>query len=151
MQTASSEFADRNLLVPVDFSDLSRAALLEADALVRAGDGHMTVLHVLKLVRIGVVRIKTIDEPAQAVEELREAREKLEAFTAALGTARPRVQLDVVLGEPVEEIVKRSGNHDLIVLGTHGKGGIRRLVLGTVAEKVARGAQCSVLLVRERR
>ncbi len=148
MPTAPPEFADRNILVPVDFSETSKAALSEADTLVRGGQGHLTVLHVLKLVRIGVVRIKTIEEPAQAVEELREARSKLEAFTAQIKTDRARVQLDVVLGDPIDEIVKRSGNHDLIVLGTHGVTGIRRLVIGSVAEKVVRAAVCSVLLVR---
>lgn len=148
MPTAPPEFFDRNILVPVDFSETSSLALSEADTMVRSGGGSLFVLHVLKLVRIGVVRIKTIEEPAQAVEELRAARSKLEAFTQQLATDRARVRLDVVLGDPVEEIVRRSSNHDLIVLGTHGVSGIRRLVLGSVAEKVVRAAVCSVLLVR---
>ena len=51
-------------------------------------------------------------------------------------------------GRPGEEIIKASGYHDLIVMGTLGRTGVRHLLLGSVAEKVVRHAACPVLVVR---
>jgi nucleotide-binding universal stress UspA family protein len=53
-------------------------------------------------------------------------------------------------GDPAEEIIDyaNSANIDLIVMGTHGRTGLERLLLGSVAEKVLRGAQCSVLVAK---
>ena len=55
-----------------------------------------------------------------------------------------------MVGEPANEIREAAGAHhaDLIVIGTHGRGGLSRLVMGSVAEDVSRNANCPVLTVR---
>jgi nucleotide-binding universal stress UspA family protein len=64
----------------------------------------------------------------------------------------PRVAFHEVSGDPAVEIVKQAAavEADLIVLGTHGRTGIKRLLLGSVAENVVRTASCPVLVVREK-
>lgn len=66
--------------------------------------------------------------------------------------AAPRVEFHEVSGDPAIEIVKQAAavEADLIVLGTHGRTGIKRLLLGSVAENVVRTASCPVFVVREK-
>jgi hypothetical protein len=82
----------------------------------------------------------------------------MKAISAAKGSAdrpgnAPRLLVHVPVGSPVDEIVAlaRQIGADLIVLGTHGRRGLRRLWLGSVAEHVVRSATCPVLVVRPTR
>jgi nucleotide-binding universal stress UspA family protein len=73
--------------------------------------------------------------------------EQLERYTDA---PRPELELHLLAGPPAKEIVRvaRSVGADLVIVGTHGRRGVRRLVLGSVAEEVLRSAPCPVLVVR---
>ena len=64
----------------------------------------------------------------------------------------PQVQPEVLVGPPATEIVRYAREHgiDLIVVGTHGRGPIRRAFVGSVAERVLREAACPVLIVRRK-
>jgi nucleotide-binding universal stress UspA family protein len=139
------------VLVPTDFSEPSATALAYGQALARTFGASLHVLSV-------------VEEPlAQgwngfgmpALPELRErvladAQRQLEDAVPALERDRQATELVTRLGEPHHEIVRfaRERNVDLIVMGTHGRGGMAHLLLGSVAEKVVRAAPCPVLTVR---
>jgi nucleotide-binding universal stress UspA family protein len=92
--------------------------------------------------------------PASYLELLqagrRQARRRLASLLAQARTARVRAQAKLVEGGPAEQIRKVSGRWraDLIVLGTHGRTGMRRFVMGSVAEQVVRSSPRPVLTVR---
>ena len=146
----------KKILVAVDGSSTSTAALGEALALAKDGDAKLRLLHVVDSpyaypdVMYGHV--------AGDLEELRRAWRKagLEILDEAVAQARraglePETRLLEsnglrVSGAIIEEA--RQWGADLIVVGTHGRRGLDRLLLGSVAEGAARTAPVSVLLVR---
>jgi nucleotide-binding universal stress UspA family protein len=81
------------------------------------------------------------------------ARDRLDAFVALSQVEGVRTRLSVVEGEPAASILDKAGSErsSLICLGTHGRSGLERLMLGSVTEKVIRKAPCPVLTVSEPR
>ena len=147
-----AETVFRRLLVPVDFSPQSEAAWGLARGLARAVGAEIVLLHVF-------VEAPLYSESAFAAERVREAyvasRQWVEQQLARWsGTAQQEglaVKPLVRPGVPHEEIVAtaRAESADLIVIGTHGYGGVDRLLLGSVADRVIRRASCPVLSVRQ--
>jgi nucleotide-binding universal stress UspA family protein len=80
----------------------------------------------------------------------KEAARVLERVAQRARRARVRVETRTLEGVPEEEVVKTARPRDLIVLATHGRRGLSRLLLGSVAENVVRHAPCPVLVVRSR-
>ena len=72
----------------------------------------------------------------------------LDAWCKDLGLGHDRAQIEVETSEPVDTIIRLSAHYDLVVMGTHGRTGLDHFMLGSVAERVVRGAKCSVLIVR---
>jgi nucleotide-binding universal stress UspA family protein len=139
----------RRILCPTDFSDHSRHAFDHAVALARWYDAQITVLHVQPLVPSATVFPPVMSpitlDPIPRDRVIDEVRRFSEPATAA------GVRTDVALGQgpvPAEILdLARALPADLLVMGTHGRGGFERLVLGSVAEKVLRKACCPVLTV----
>ena len=141
----------KRILCPTDFSDFSRRAFDHAVALARWYDSTVTLLHVVHFVPMTV--------PAHGGVELREVALTSEDRTALLGDMRQfadrevggavPVDLDLAQGTPVTEILAKAEDlqADLIVIGTHGRSGFERFVLGSVTDKVLRKAACPVLTV----
>lgn len=140
------------ILCAVDLSDCSRAALREAAALARATRGELTLLHVLPPAKAVTVAAGVLaaagDEILRSMEgsiekELEPWREE-----AARASGRP-VSIVVIPGVPADGIVHFAADRrfDLVVVATHGRTGVRRLVLGSVAERVVREATVPVLVV----
>ncbi len=136
---------------PVDFSEPSWGALVEAAGLAARAGAVLSVLHVYD----GAALIATGDVMASVpeVEEkaVRETEQRLERFKAEAERIAPgKVTAESLSGEAAGEIVRFAGRNDidLIVMATHGRTGIKRLVLGSVTERVVRQAPCSVLVVR---
>jgi len=127
------------IVVGYDAAPLSELALREAAAL--AAERPETDIHVLSVV-------DQIDERNAPYLEAR-AAEALDAVEAGEG---PRVIPHVLTGDVAREIVRMAEDveADLIIVGTHGRRGIRRLLLGSVAEHVTRWASCPVLVMRPR-
>ena len=155
------------LLVAVDLSDCSRAALDYALSLgVGIGARAIIVLHVLgpESMRQCIKRRypftpRTTEGPAllddsELINLVAEEREKsyatLQCFVPVV-SASQRVQLQVLIGDPVERIVEAAeqARADLLIMGTHGRTGLQRVVMGSVAEQVLRAASCAVLAVKE--
>lgn len=148
----------QRILFPTDLSDASLDALDVAVEMARS-PAELTFLHVLPLepdtpwdvppyADFGLSVLPSAEFRERLQEETRRRLEALAAFRG--GSIRTRVE--VRTGDPAREIlaVEREGNHDLIVMATHGWTGWRHLVLGSVAEKVARESACPVLIVRSR-
>jgi nucleotide-binding universal stress UspA family protein len=141
----------KRILVPVDFSAPSRAALWRAGELATALGATVELLHVVDLPQpphvISEGHVPLPPEYRQDV--LRETESHLRDW---LETAMIPATIHRALGEgqPFVEIVKYAREHgvDLIVMGTHGRGGMSRLLLGSVADKVIRTAPCPVMTVR---
>ncbi len=138
------------VLVPIDFSDQSRVALRAADELASTYGATLKMLHVHAIVGVAVMDFTYIERPQDVVRVVEAAEAQLRAWAQDLSTPQGRVQIEVATGDPVLEIVRRTEDADLTVLSTHGRTGLTRLLIGSVAERVVRGAHCSVLVVRSK-
>jgi nucleotide-binding universal stress UspA family protein len=141
----------KRILVPVDFSAASRAALWRASELASALGATVEVLHVVDLPKPQHMAAEFhVPMPIEYLKDVR--RQTEEHFTEWLATANvpPTVHHEIGDGKPNAEIVEyaRDRGVDLIVMGTHGRGGMSHLLLGSVAEKVIRAAPCPVMTVR---
>lgn len=134
------------ILHPTDFSEHCHPAFELACALARDYGAEVVVLHVAQLPLLmpvdGVLVPTPLDEAERASKQLEQVR-----------TADPRVKVvhRLVEGDPAGEVLQAAGDLsvDLIVMGTHGRGGLSRLLMGSVAEAVLRKALCPVLTVRK--
>lgn len=132
------------ILVPTDFSKPSDVALAYARQLADSTGATLHVLHVVDNMFLRVVLADPHDYETAALRQLQD-RVPVEdgGPTAILVVERS--------DEPADEISSYARTHDidLIVMGTHGRGRVAHLLLGSVAEKVARTASCPVLTMRE--
>jgi nucleotide-binding universal stress UspA family protein len=126
-------FRVRTILFPTDFSSYSNQAYRHA---VTLAEKHRATLIVLYVAAAG------------QETDLAYWRGQLEQIRPA----NPRIAVEHLLleGDPASEIVRyaRDARMSLIVMGTHGRTGVERLLMGSVAEKVLRDAPCSVLVVK---
>jgi nucleotide-binding universal stress UspA family protein len=123
-------FRMSQVLFPTDYSDVSRAAGHTAGALARHFKAKLHVIHV----------VPPVTDPGPP--------DSLPTVLAGLGPGLDTVTA-VVFGRPAREIVSYASRHgiDLIVMGTHGRTGMSRALLGSVAEAVVRRAGCPVMTV----
>lgn len=144
--------AFKKILVPIDFSQCSGAALDYALMLQKSLGGEIEILHAFEIptfVPPHVVVMMGNVEASLAEHAEREAKHQLNVFLEQHGVASD-VKREVRLGPPGLTIMERleEGGADLIVMGTHGRTGVSRWVMGSTAEKILRGAPCPVLTVR---
>ncbi len=143
----------QRILVPTDFSECSGAALKYACELGREFDSRLHWLHVMQDLYIYPAGEAYIAMPTEAFEELVQAtRDRMVEMLSDSDRHRFQVQLATPRGNPFVEIVRyaKDNDIDLVVIGTHGRGPIPHMLMGSVAEKVVRKAPCPVLVVRER-
>jgi nucleotide-binding universal stress UspA family protein len=143
--------AFQKILCPVDFSVGSQHAMAEAAQLARAYDSELVVLHAWSLPAVGFGAEYMY--PAEVVQDLvNDAQRGLDAAIAGaskLGVRHVTGRLiDGPAGQTILDMVKADPAIELIVIGTHGRTGIRRVLLGSVAELVVRHAACPVLTLR---
>ena len=139
------------ILVPTDFSAPSAKALAYGGELARTFGASLHVLHAVEEpLAQGWNGYGLPVLPELRADVLADAQRQLEQAVPRLERDRQATELVIRLGEPWREIVTfaRERQVDLIVMGTHGRGGMAHLLLGSVAEKVMRGAPCPVLTVR---
>lgn len=131
----------REILVATDFSGCSAAAVAHASRVALESGGRLHVLHVLP---------PRGQSPDGLADERRRALERLAQCLPAETELALHSVKDVVVGQPAPAIVAYSREHgiDLVVLGTHGRTGLARLALGSVAQRVLRDAPCEVSVVR---
>jgi nucleotide-binding universal stress UspA family protein len=141
----------KQILCPIDFSDPSNRALVYATAFALKYQARLTILHVVPMFIENMPSyFRGVDDDrwnlAAARDEIMAEMRRV-AVTAGAASLDPALLLDE--GRVHEAIVGRAAalTADLLVLGTHGRGGFNRLLLGSVAEKVLRTAPCPVLAV----
>lgn len=136
-----------NVLIPYDFSAAAERALAWAADLQRSvGGGAIHLIHVLDPIPVPVG--VGIPSPAVSEEDVQEVRRDL-AEAAKKGGVEASTQ--VILSPSAADAILETarGRHaDLIVMGTHGRTGLTRVFLGSVAEHVIRHADCPVLTLR---
>jgi nucleotide-binding universal stress UspA family protein len=125
----------RKIVYPTDFSSYSNQAYFHAVALAENHGASLTIVYVYNAASAGD-------------EDRAYWRDQLEQIRPV----DPHIEVRHVFleGDPATEIVRfaRDDGTDLIVMGTHGRTGLERLLMGSVAEKVMRAATCSVLVVK---
>jgi len=136
-------FKLKRILIPVDLTEGCEKALQYGIAFARQFDAELNLLSVVE-------RYAQVPELApMAFEPIEDIRKKLEEVAAPVKAVVPTAII-VRTGEPSWEIISAASelNIDLIILSTHGRTGLSRLLIGSTAEKVVRRAGCPVLIVR---
>ena len=137
----------KKIMCPVDFSHCSQIALEHATQLARVHSASLLLVHVTPPPPVQVTGFSGYDaippshpEPDSRLEEL------------SIADLSIPVEREHLLGLEGEVIVKHASNSgcDLIVMGTHGHGGLTRLMLGSVADYVIRHAKCPTYVVKDR-
>ncbi len=140
----------KRICCAVDFSTPSRSALEEAAALARRWGADLTLLHVYAMPT--TVSDAMLVAPPELFDQARvEVERKVDGWRAVAEEIAGRpVTATVRQGPAASEIVRflQEGKFDLAVVATHGRTGLRHLVLGSVAERVVREAPCPVLVTR---
>lgn len=141
------------ILLCVDSSQHSSKALGAVVSQCRPQDAEVRVLHVLQPIAISAAPQMDPMYTPELQQEGSEAKKLVDCLSAELRTAGFRADAMIAKGDVRETIgdVADKWHADLIVVGSRGGGGLRRLLLGSVAEYVARHAPCSVLIVRSPR
>jgi nucleotide-binding universal stress UspA family protein len=142
----------RRVLHPSDFSRASAAAFARALELAKASRAELVLAHVMSLpvpmAGDGYIPPKVWEEMETSSRAY--AQKQIDALVAKARKAGVRVKTLLLTGVPHERIVQaaRSQRADLVVMGTHGRTGLRRFFLGSVAERVVASAGCPVMTVR---
>jgi nucleotide-binding universal stress UspA family protein len=135
----------RTILHPTDFSEPADNAFRLSCSLARDHGAQVVVLHVVAPPLAGYADGVFIPPPEGYPEELRARLSGLQARDSKV-----RVEHRLVEGDPVSEILRVAGEPgcDMIVMGTHGRTGLGRLLMGSVAEQVVRKAACPVVTLK---
>jgi nucleotide-binding universal stress UspA family protein len=143
----------KRILFPFDFSELSLHGFRYARSFAETYGAELHVLHVVDeayqfWMAMGPNSVPIGPPPEELISA---SSRELEKFVAEqLSDADFPVRTEVQMGWPFMEIIRyaREKKIDLIVLGTHGRSGLKHVLLGSVAEKVVRKAPCPVLTIR---
>lgn len=148
MKRAGNKGSFKKILIPVDFSPYSDLALRYACLLARQFNSKLTLMHVVESLAYSVTDTLNVVEHRRALETI--ATTLLDNLRAELEQDGLAVSTVLVNGTPYREILNlaRRKHMDLIVMGTHGRTGVGHLLMGSVAERIARLSPCPVLTVR---
>jgi nucleotide-binding universal stress UspA family protein len=143
----------KHILVPLDGSANAEQALPAAQILAQGNDAKILLLRVLQALDAGSQKILfASEEQAKATFAAwrADAEQEQSQIVRALQATGIAAEQQVILGDPVPTIFQTIGEQtiDVIVMTTHGYTGLKRWYYGSVANKVLRGANCPVLLVR---
>ncbi len=142
----------RKMLVPVDFSAHSDEALRVACAMAETFGASLTLVNVFSPPIYPTPEGAYVALPATYAEIVSATNQRLEEMAGQVKRDHAGLAVDsrTLEGVPFREIVGFAKKHDfdLIVMGTHGRTGLKHALLGSVAEKVVRKAPCAVLTVR---
>jgi universal stress protein A len=153
--TDESDIAYDKILVPIDFSEHSKRTVSYA---IKTASRHKATIYLLHVFQIPDYVVAPYARRRQNCAEVQsqvdtaeqEARETLHDFAQELSKKGINVQPYLRVGHPFDEIVLMANhfNVDLIIIGSHGRGAISRLLLGSTAGRVVEQAPCPVLVVK---
>ncbi|MDD2627036.1 MAG: universal stress protein [Methanomethylophilus sp.] len=138
----------QNILIPTDGSEFTDAAIDNAIALAKISGGRITALYVLDQ---SVYSNMPMDAAIVNVYETLQHEGKNAVSYIKKKAAENGVDFTekIVEGLPANTICMMSADYDLIVMGTLGRTGMNKVLMGSVAEKVIEGAKCPVMVVRQ--
>ena len=137
----------KNILVPTDGSEYTKAAVRKAMELAKLAGGKVTALYVLDQTILTNMPMDTAVMNVYNTLE-KEGKEAVD-FVKELGEQEGvETTVSIKEGTPVKVILEESSKYDIIVMGTLGRTGMSKLLMGSVAERVVRASQCPVLVVR---
>lgn len=143
----------KRICCAIDFAEPSRAAMEEGADLARQFEADLVLVHVLVPPPPAASDVLVSSRGVMQLEA--EAHEKtLEEWRAEAGRRAGRpVQARVLSGDPAGAVLRQARDEDcdLLIVGTHGRTGLARMALGSVAERIVRQAECPVLVVHDRR
>lgn len=146
-------FTPKTILVPTDFSEFSDRAVRQAADIAEQNNAKVFLLHVVdKLQQCAIdycIPLETMMR-VQSDSEKEASKKMQEEVDKIVKAKKIDVVFDVKSGIPYEEILKEQQERkaDLIVIASHGRTGLLKSLIGSVAERVMREAKCPVLLVR---
>lgn len=143
----------KNILCPIDYSSSGDAALVYATSLAKEYVAELHLVHVFEqpstLVDAGFgTGFGGLPPQTLTPAELKSEEDKLNAITPVRGVQFRR---KLLIGTPAEELVNyaKENDIDLVIMGTHGRTGLGRLLMGSVAEAVVRRSPCPVLTIKQ--
>ena len=142
----------RPIMHATDFSSASRAAFAKAVELAKRDRAPLTITHVVlppvMMMGDGYISAEAYDDISRAHRAM--AQKKLDALVARAKSAGVRARGLLIEGQPADRILRAAKGAGLLVIGTHGRTGLARFILGSVAARVVAGARCPVVTVRGR-
>lgn len=148
MKTAMTETLFRKILVATDGSEKNRSAVSEGIRIAQACSSSLDAVYVIDTAAFtSAPGDVPLGDTYRIFES--EAEKSFEQIRSLAGATIP-VKTSLLEGHPAQEIIRyaKENGIDLIVIGTQGKKGLERLLLGSVAEEVIRSAPCKVLVVK---
>ncbi|MBW2513407.1 MAG: universal stress protein [Deltaproteobacteria bacterium] len=135
----------KSILIPLDGSKLAENILTEVEELALLIKAKLNLIYVSK-----AHVLPGVDPTDEQVRVVKEAQAYLENIKEALSVKKIDIELHTPYGNPADKILEVCRRHDidLIAMSTHGRSGIGRWLLGSVAEKVVRHSEVPVLLLR---
>lgn len=139
----------KNILVPTDFSDTSLLAAAYAVELATRFSAKLHLVHIVEEPLATIPLLETYGAPSKEEYESA-ARAMLDNWPLPDGAENLEIERRIHHGTPFIHIIHEARDHemDLIVMGSHGRGMIAHLLMGSVADKVVRSAPCPVLTIR---
>jgi nucleotide-binding universal stress UspA family protein len=141
----------QNILCPVDLSDASERALQNAITLASKLKANLTVMNVYTPIHIQSARIQ-VDNKEENEKLKQKQKEDLENFLRGFDTRSQPFQLLFEQGDPFQ-VIRSSisrGEYDLLIMGTTGRTGLSRILMGSVTEKVTRELPCSFITTKSK-
>ena len=138
--------AVKKILVPTDGSTFTKNAVESAIATSKLTGASITAVYVVDASTMATARGDMYESVTEILNQ--EGQEAVDAVKAQCDAAGIPCETLVVGGRPADTIVEMSKDYDLIVMSTLGKTGVKKYLIGSVAEKVVRMAECRVLTIR---
>lgn len=134
----------KNIVIPLDGSDAAAGILCKAEELAKLTGAEISLLRVVQIHPFPGVNAKELEE--KAVER---AEEYLATVVESLSGKNLKITTHIRVGHPAEEILEHMDNYgDLLLMTTHGRGGLTRWAMGSVADRVIRKITKPVMIVR---
>ncbi len=147
VQTAKEPKMYNRILIPTDGSEHSKEATDHGLALAKMTGAEVTALFV---VDEGSIIARNVPNAPNLAQTLEDEGSRAVAYIKNEGEKRRvKVKTRIEHGSAAQVIIKDTRDFDLVVMGTHGRSGVSKIVMGSVAEKVIRMSECPVLVVRQ--
>ena len=137
----------KKILVPTDGSDFTRSAIYTAIDMARTFGGKITALYVIDHTLFMNAPVDSAIASVYSVLK-KEGEDAVNFVKTEAEKQNVEVETKILDGSPAKTIIEEGAGHDLIVMGTLGRTGVSKLLMGSVAEKVLRHSKTKVMIVR---